>query len=216
MWSSLGINTGNAYMMAKNALPGDKPISMLQQWNNVQYQANLHLNGFDQTVSAINVTDYNHNIPNWARIQSTLPATLTVSNATASSFNDKTTFYVQDCVTLRKMGLGKWTIGCQNTSTGDFEVVEGTVALAAAESLPVGAKSTLRVADTAALEIPEGMSAEISYAERIVAGRTRMVRAGLYGSNDCTVPDAIKVGWLAGAGTLRVNRDKGGTVISFH
>ena len=216
MWSNLGINTGNAYMMAKNALPGDKPISMLQQWNNVQYQANLHLNGFDQTVSEINVTDYNHNIPNWARIQSTLPATLTVSNATASSFNDKTTFYVQDCVTLRKMGLGKWTIGCQNTSTGDFEVVEGTVTLAAAESLPVGAKSTLRVADAAALEIPEGMSAEISYAERIVAGKTRLVRSGLYGSNDCTVPDVIKVGWIAGAGTLRVKRDKGGTMISFH
>ena len=216
MWSNLGINTGNAYMMAKNALPGDKPISMLQQWNNVQYQANLHLNGFDQTVSEINVTDYNHNIPNWARIQSTLPATLTISNTTDSSFNDKTTFYVQDCVTLRKMGLGKWTIGCQNTSTGDFEVVEGTVTLAAAESLPVGAKSTLRVADAAALEIPEEMSAEISYAERIVAGKTRLVRSGLYGSNDCTVPGATKVGWIAGAGTLRVKRDKGGTMISFH
>ena len=90
------------------------------------------------------------------------------------------------------------------------------MALASAESLPVGAKSTLRVADAAALEIPDSMEAEISYAERIVAGRTRMVRAGLYGSNDCTVPVAIKVNWISGAGTLRVKRDKGGTMISFH
>ncbi len=217
VWSSFRIDTGNAYMMAKNALPPNKPLSMLQSYNRVQYQANLHLNGFDQTISSLNVEgNYNPAVTNWARIKTTLPATLTISNATDSSFSDTNTFYVQDCVTLRKMGLGKWTIGCQNTSTGDFEVVEGTVALAAAESLPVGGKSTLRVADAAALEIPESMEAEISYAERIVAGKTRMVRAGLYGSNDCTVPGAIKVGWLAGAGTLRVKRDKGGTMISFH
>lgn len=216
VWSAFCINTGNAYMMAKNVLPPDKPVTMLQRYAKVQYQANLHLNGFDQTISALNVTDYDKTVSNWARIKTTLPATLTISNATDSSFSDITTFYVQDCVTLRKMGLGKWTIGCQNTSTGDFEVVEGTVALAAAESLPVGGKSTLRIADAAALEIPEGMSAEISYAERIVAGKTRLVRSGLYGSNDCTVPNAIKVGWIAGAGTLRVKRDKGGTMISFH
>jgi autotransporter-associated beta strand protein len=216
MWSGFGINTGNAYMMAKNALPGDKPISMLQQWNNVQYQANLYLNGFDQTVAAINVTDYNHNIQNWARIKSTLPATLTVSNATASSFNDVTTFYVQECVTLRKMGLGKWTIGCQNTSTGDFEVVEGAVSIAAADSLPVGEKSTLRIHEGATLDLPSGVNAEISLTERIVAGKTRMVRAGLYGGEECEDPAAIRVAWITGAGTLRVKRDHGGTILIFH
>ena len=38
VWSSFGINTGTAYMMATNALPSDKPVTMLQQWGKVQYQ----------------------------------------------------------------------------------------------------------------------------------------------------------------------------------
>ena len=215
MWSSFGINTGTAYMMAANALPPDKPVTMLQQWGKVQYQANFDLNGFDQTIAALNVTDYDRTVSNWARIQSDLPATLTISNATASSFSDTNTFYVLGCVTLRKMGLGTWTLGCQNTSTGNIEIVEGVIALDAAESLPVGAESTLRVTDGAALAIPEGMEAEIPYVERISAGKTHVVRAGLYGSSTCTVPGTTKVEWLSGAGTLRVKRGKGGTVVLF-
>ncbi len=215
VWGSFGINTGTATMMAKNVLPGNKPISMLQQWNNVQYQANLDLNGFDQTVTALNVTDYNHSIPNWARIRSALPATLTISNATDSAFSDTNTFYVLQCVTLRKMGAGTWTVGCQNTSTGDFEVVEGTVSLAAAESLPVGENSTLRIADGAFLDLPAGVAAEISYAEQIGAGGTRIVRANLYGGAECANPAATRVAWITGAGTLRVKRDTCGTTIIF-
>ncbi len=215
VWGSFGINTGTAYMMATNALPSDKPVTMLQQWGKVQYQANFDLNGFDQTIAALNVTDYDRTVSNWARIQSDLPATLTISNATASSFSDTNTFYVLGCVTLRKMGLGTWTLGCQNTSTGNVEIVEGVIVLDAAESLPVGAESTLRVTDGAALAIPEGMEAEIPYVERISAGRTHEVRAGLYGSTTCTVPGTTKVEWLSGAGTLRVKRGKGGTVVLF-
>ena len=102
-----------------------------------------------------------------------------------------------------------------NTSTGNIEIVEGVIALDAAESLPVGAESTLRVTDGAALAIPEGMEAEIPYVERISAGRTHEVRAGLYGSATCTVPGTTKVEWLSGAGTLRVKRGKGGTIVVF-
>ena len=215
VWGSFGINTGTATMMAKNALPGNKPISMLQQWGGVQYQANLDLNGFDQTVTAINADNYDHSITNWARIRSALPATLTVSNATASVFSDTNTFYVQQCVTLRKMGAGIWTIGCRNTSTGDFEVVEGTVSLAAAESLPVGENSTLRITDGAFLDLPAGVAAEIPYAERIAGGGARMVRANLYGGAECATPAATRVAWITGTGTLRVKRDIGGTMVIF-
>ena len=121
---------------------------------------------------------------------------------------------MQDCVTLRKMGLGKWTIGCQNTSTGDFEVVEGTVALAAAESLPVGDKSTLRVADGATLEVLSGVAAEIPYAEIVAAdGTARPLRAGTYGGPACAVAGATRADWMSGAGTLRVKRGYGGTLM---
>ena len=57
--------------------------------------------------------------------------------------------------------------------------------------------------------------AEIPYVERISAGRTHEVRAGLYGSATCTVPGTTKVEWLSGAGTLRVKRGKGGTIVVF-
>ena len=113
------------------------------------------------------------------------------------------------------MGAGTWTIGCRNTSTGDFEVVEGTVSLAAAESLPVGENSTLRIADGAFLDLPAGVTAEISYAERIAGGGARMVRANLYGGAECANPAATRVAWITGAGTLRVKRDIGGTMVIF-
>ena len=215
-WSKLGINTGTCIAMAPGVLAPDKPVSMLQQWNNVRYNATLDLNGFDQTIAALNVTDYNRNVQNVATITSATPATLTISNAADSVFSDLATFFVTEAVNLRKMGAAKWTLGCNNSSTGHIEVVEGTLALDAAASMPVGAKSKLTLGEAALLEVADGVAAEIAYAERHVGAKTLALAPGLYGGSDCTAAEAKKVDWISGTGTLRVFRqENAGVTIIF-
>jgi hypothetical protein len=211
-WGGLSVNTGKAVMMAENALSHGE-LSMLQQWNNAQYEAVLDLNGFDQTVSGISITDYNKAIYNKAEIRSEAHAVLTVSNDTDSVFNDVATFKVKEFVSLRKMGAGVWTVGCENTSTGNIEIVEGTVSVVAEESMPVGKDSFLRIHDGAFLDLPDGIAAEIGYAEKITEGGAKTIRAGLYGGANCKNASAAKVDWITGEGTLLVRRDQGGTIV---
>lgn len=212
VWGGLSINTGNAIMMAENALSNGE-ISMLQKWNKTKYKAYLDLNGFDQTVSNINITDYDNAIQNRAEIKSATHAVLTISNDVDRTFNDVNTFKVTEAVSLCKMGAGVWTVGCENTSTGNIEIVEGTVSVVAEESMPVGKDSFLRIHDGAFLDLPDGIAAEIGYAEKIIEGGAKTIRAGLYGGANCKNASAAKVDWITGEGTLLVRRDQGGTIV---
>lgn len=213
-WSQLNINVGTCFPMADNVLPADKPIKMLQQYSNVQYTSTLDLNGTSQTVSKI-ITDYNPNVKNWAYFTSEQPATLTVSNATDFTYSDLEVFYVKGLVTLCKKGGAKWTLGVQNTSGGNLEVLEGTLAITDARSFPTGKKSVFRIAEGATLELADGVEGSIAYGIRIVDGEETSLMPGVYGSKTCTVPGVKKVDWIAGAGTLRIRKLLNGGAIIF-
>lgn len=211
-WSLLGINSGTCHTMADNVLPANKPIRLLQTWKTVKYTAELNLNGTSQTVAKI-TTSYAQGIGDTATFTSTKPATLTVKNTEDFAYSDPETFLVKGAVTLCKRGSAKWTLGVKNTSSGDLEVLEGTLSVTDAQSFPTGKKSVFRIADGAVLDLADGVAGEIVWAETVSAGRTHPIVAGLYGGPSCADARARKVDWISGTGTLRVRKTKDGGIL---
>lgn len=211
-WDFLGINSGTCHTMADNVLPADKPIRLLQIWGTTKYTAALNLNGTSQTVAKI-TTSYTQGIGDTATFTSTQPATLTVKNKEDFSYSDPVAFLVKGAVTLCKKGSAKWTLGVNNTSSGDLEVMEGTLAVTDALSFPTGKKSVFRIAEGATLELADGVAGEIAYGVRIAGGRELVLEPGVYGGPDCVISGVTKVDWITGTGTLRIRKILNGGII---
>ena len=72
------------------------------------------------------------------------------------------------------------------------------------------------LAGDAQIEVADGVTAEIAYAERHVGAKTLSIAPGLYGGPDCAAAEAKKVDWISGTGTLRVFRqENAGVTIIF-
>lgn len=213
-WGRFIAPVGTYIMMATNALVATSPVRMLQQWNNVNYYSTLDLNGFDQTIRRLE-SDYNKKVKNGATLTSATPAVLTIAEDDSSVFSDVDTFFVKGCLTLRKTKAGKWTLGVQNTSGGNLEVLEGTLAITDARSFPTGRKSVFRIAEGATLELADGVEGSVAYGAQIVDGKETSLMPGVYGSQTCTVPGVKKVDWITGAGTLCIRKLLNGGDIIF-
>lgn len=209
-WSEYRLNQFRAVLHRENTLPW-APVRMMQVYGKVPFHVTLDMNGCSQCISRW-YGEYDNTIENSGTFTSATPATLTISNVTDTVTDDVAVFKLTGAVTLRKAGSAKWTAGIDNTSTGNVEVVGGTLKITNAKTMPDGRESKLVMGD-GRLEIADGVAAEISYADRIVHDLPKMVPSGLYGGADCADAAATKVDWITGTGTLRVKYSKTGTVL---
>ena len=142
-------------------------------------------------------------------VKSDAPATLTVSNDT-DTVTARMQCRIEGAITLRKDGAGTWSFGGRNQTTGNVEVVNGTLKLTADDALPAGRESTLTVASGAKLVLDAGVQASIAYAT--CGGHP--LKAGVYcGEGGTGTRLDAYIG--PGAGSLTVTRGVNGMVMLF-
>ncbi|MGN0853545.1 MAG: autotransporter-associated beta strand repeat-containing protein [Kiritimatiellia bacterium] len=203
-WSRLTMQVGRVCCCTNDAL-APATVEMGQTYGAHSFHPVLDLGGFDQTITALVMAESIDT--STQTVTSDAPATLTVSNEV-----DTTTLRMQcriaGAITLRKKGAGTWTFGAQNLSTGNVEVVEGTLKLTADDTLPAGTESMLTIAPGANIVLDEGVSASVAYAT--CGGRA--LKAGVYcgAGGTGTRLDAF-IG--AGGGSLTVTRGVNGFMI---
>ena len=204
-WRELIINVNVIRCCAANTL-APAPVTMGQKWENTGFHPVLDLNGFDQTITALVLADSDD--VSSQTVQSDTPATLTVSNDVATT-TVRMQGRIKGAVTLRKDGVGTWTFGAQNLSTGNVAVVSGTLALTADDTLPVGEQSTLEIASGAKVVLADGVSASIPY---LTCGGVRYA-PGVYCGEGGAAGRRLDRFFGPGGGTLTVMRGGGLTLI---
>ena len=202
-------------MDVPNALPESSTL-MIEHANTI-----LDMNGFGQSISGIVESCT-------GTITSAVPATLTVNQKTAATLLSRLT----GAVGLLKAGTGTLTLSNNlSTTTGDFTVTNGTLAVALENSLGnstnvtvsgAAARLELRtsagISDTATLTIANdgakvNLLANVDEAVGWLYFDEKLQRAGTYGSSNSTATykdDAH----FSGTGVLRVLHDRAGTLIS--
>ena len=186
----------------------------------------VNLNGNSQTVGALvsTATSVGTRI-----IYSAAPATLTVNQSTAATFNGSIT----GAVTVVKAGSGVLTISGTNTTYGSVLVTNGTLVVNSTGTLGVNStnvvvsgtgtlalSNSVAIADSATVSMPASgvASAKITLANGVnetvsqLFYGTKMQRVGTYGSTSS--PAFIKDDThFSGQGMLTVLHDKSGTMI---
>lgn len=206
-WRELTINVNIVRCGATGTL-APAPVRLGQKWNNSGFHPVLDLNGFDQTITALIMVD--SDAVSTQTVQSDAPATLTVSNDVATT-TVRMQGRIKGAVTLRKDGVGTWTFGAQNLSTGNVAVVSGTLALTADDTLPVGELSTLEIASGAKVVLADGVSASIPY---LTCGGIPFA-PGVYCGEGGASGRRLDRFFGPGGGTLTVTRGVGGLTLIF-
>ena len=206
-WRELIINVNVIRCGAADTL-APAPVTMGQKWDNIGFHPVLDLNGFDQTITALIMADSDD--VSTQTVQSDAPATLTVSNDVATT-TVRMQGRIKGAVTLRKDGVGTWTFGAQNLSTGNVAVVSGTLALTADDTLPVGEQSTLEIASGAKVVLADGVSASIPY---LTCGGIPFA-PGVYCGEGGASGRRLDRFFGPGGGTLTVTRGVGGLTLIF-
>ncbi len=205
-WSQLTIAVGKAICHADNVL-APATVRMCQVWEKLSFNPVLDLNGFDQTITGLAIDTASLDVSSQT-VTSETPATLTISNdVNTTTLRKQCT--IKGAVTLRKKGAGTWTFGAKNATTGNVEVVEGTLALTAADALPMGADSTLFVSSGAKVSVADGVNVTVPY----LVYNGFHLPPGVYrgtGGASGTVREDI---FASGGGTLTVTRGKGGLTL---
>lgn len=205
-WNGLQILVGTVYCCTNNAL-APSAVRMGQTYESYSFNPVLDLGGFDQTIAGLVI---NPSISNSSEtVRSSKPATLTISNDV-----DTTTLRMQcaikGAITLRKAGSGTWSFGASNQTTGNVEVVGGTLKLTSSDTLPAGENSLLSIESGAQIVLDEGVAASIAYAT--CGGRP--LKAGTY-CGDGGTGTRLDAYIGAGAGTLTVTRGVNGLALIF-
>jgi len=162
VWGETWLLSGTLRLAITNALPPSAPLFV---GTTMQADGIMDLNGYDQTVCQLVSYKQADKSPT-GYLTSTRPATLTVDQGVS------TVYYrpLNGMLGLRKIGAGTLTLSNElSTTTGDITVTNGTLAVAAANSLGnstnvtvAGAAATLElraasgIADTARLNISGG------------------------------------------------------------
>lgn len=206
-WRELVINVNIVRCGAAGTL-APAPVRLGQKWDNIGFHPVLDLNGFDQTITALVLAD--SDAVSTQTVQSDAPATLTVSNDVATT-TVRMQGRIKGAVTLRKDGVGTWTFGAQNLSTGNVAVVSGTLALTADDTLPVGELSTLEIASGAKVVLADGVSASIPY---LTCGGIPFA-PGVYCGEGGAAGRRLDRFFGPGGGTLTVTRGVGGLTLIF-
>ncbi len=206
-WRELSACVGVIRCYAKDTL-APAPVKLGQTYNNMPFNPVLDLNGFDQTITALVLAESDD--VSSQTVQSATPATLTVSNDVATT-TVRMQGRIKGAVTLRKDGVGTWTFGAQNLSTGNVAVVAGTLALTADDTLPVGELSTLEIASGAKVVLADGVSASIPY---LTCGGIPFA-PGVYCGEGGASGRRLDRFFGPGGGTLTVTRGAGGLTLIF-
>ena len=205
-WQKLKIAVGKVVCHAGNVLAPAAVVDMCQVWENNSFNPVLDLNGYDQTISGLTIDTGSKDVSSQT-IKSETPATLTVKNDSDTT-TPRMQCVITNAVTLRKEGAGTWTFGARNATTGNVEVVEGTLALTAADSLPTGRYSTLFVTPGAKVSVSDGVNVTVPYLVYNGKHLPRGVYCGTGGAG--TVNTDI---FADGTGTLTVSRGHGGALL---
>ena len=206
-WRELVINVNIVRCGAAGTL-APAPVRLGQKWGNTGFHPVLDLNGFDQTITALVLADSID--ASTQTVQSDAPATLTVSTDVATT-TVRMQGRIKGAVTLRKDGVGTWTFGAQNLSTGNVAVVSGTLALTADDTLSVGELSTLEIASGAKVVLADGVSASIPY---LTCGGIPFA-PGVYCGEGGASGRRLDRFFGPGGGTLTVTRGVGGLTLIF-
>ena len=205
-WRLLNIAVGSVYCRAANTLAWGT-VSLGQTYQALSFNPVLDLGGYDQTIKSLVM---NNSIDASSQtIKSDAPATLTISNDVDTA-TVRMQCKIQGAVTLRKDGAGTWSFGGRNQTTGNVEVVSGTLKLTASDTLPVGENSELTVASGAKVVLDSGVQASIAYTT--VDGRP--LKAGVYCGEGGT-GTRLDAFFGPGAGSLTVTRGVNGLAIIF-
>ena len=206
-WRELVINVNVVRCCAPDTL-APAPVKMGQTWENTGFHPVLDLNGYDQTITALVMAD-SLDVSSQT-VTSDAPATLTVSNDVATT-TVRMQGRITGAVSLRKDGVGTWTFGAQNLSTGNVAVVAGALALTADDALPVGERSTLEIATGAKVVLADGVQASIPY---LTCGGIPFA-PGVYCGEGGASGRRLDRFFAPGGGTLTVTRGVGGLTLIF-
>ena len=205
-WKKLTIAVGRVNCHAPDALAWGI-VSMGQTYLDFKFHPMLDLDGYDQTIKELVMNPCIE--ASSQTVKSDAPATLTVSNDT-DTVTARQQCRIEGAVTLRKDGTGTWSLGAANQTTGNVEVVAGTLKLTASDALPVGENSELTVASGAKVVLDSGVQASIAYTT--VDGRP--LKAGVYCGEGGT-GTRLDAFFGPGAGSLTVTRGVNGLAIIF-
>ncbi len=208
-WEYLKVQAGKIHCQCTNTL-AVAPVQLGQKYGTHVFHPILHLNGFDQAISGLEMAHDSIDASSQT-VTSDKPAILTITND-ADTVTLRKQGRITGAVTLRKRGAGNWSFGCRNWSSGDMLVEAGTLTVTADDALPTNAvTSLLSIAPTAKVVLADGVNATVS---RLSNGSFDYP-AGVYGGEGCTAPGArIRPKLFApGTGSLRVLYGAGGAVI---
>jgi autotransporter-associated beta strand protein len=216
-WSILFIRSNFVRTDLDDVLPPSSSL-LFEAVNNT----GLDLNGHNQTVGKLTAQE---NTGLNMALCSPTPATLTVNQTESTVFHASIT----GAVTLVKSGSGTLTLARACTTSGDFVVSNGTLAVSATGSLgenstniwvaggTLSLANSAAVSDSAALRIADGgakvnLLAGVNETVGWLYLGDKMQRAGTYGSTSSTATYKDDA-YFSGTGILRVLHDKAGTLI---
>ena len=218
-WTSLLINGNFVRTDLDNVLPPSSGL-MIEAAN----KTGIDLNGHNQAIQKLEAP---HKDGTTTILCSPTPATLTVNQTADTAFFASIT----GAVTLVKNGSGRLTLARACTTSGDFVVSNGT--LAVSETGALGENSTniwvaggtlslsnsAAISDQASLFIADGGSAKVELAAGVNESvgylyfGDKMQRAGTYSATAGAGVQHVDVEHFAGSGILRVRHDTVGTLI---
>ena len=210
VWLNFSLPNGTVECQATNALSQTGAFFMCQSYKyggtTYAFHPVLDLNGYDQTISSL-VMNESDDVSSQT-VTSETPATLTLRND-ANTTTPRMQCVIKGAVTLRKEGAGTWTFGAKNATTGNVEVVEGTLALTAADALPMGENSTLFVTSGAKVSVASDVNVTVPY----LVYNGFHLPPGVYRGTDGASGTVREDIFASGGGTLTVTRGKGGLTL---